>query len=210
MECGVTPHFILWTTVFIPETNSKFAPEKWMVRRWNCLFGEKGYFQVLLLLVSMVYGEHLWSIQPVRLHCPPTPYSMNRKFCGFNPTFFTPAECQTKKHGCLTHKKIRNLTRSIVIKTTLSGASCSWWRMVSLRRDPLFAKGKLWSACKQTTLLAKKEFREIHWFFHISFRKRKLPVYKLKTNILFFDKHKPRTKRLPRWSFPICFIFIPI
>ena len=52
---------------------------------------------MLLLLVSRVYGEHLWSIQPVRLHCPPTPYSMNRKFGDFNPTFLTPAECQTKK-----------------------------------------------------------------------------------------------------------------
>ena len=60
MECGVAPRFISCITVFIPETNSKFAPEKWMVRRWNCLFGKKGLFSGAFAVSFRVYGEHLW------------------------------------------------------------------------------------------------------------------------------------------------------
>ena len=45
--------------VSLPETDSKFAPEKWMVGRRVCfLFGFRPIFQVLLLLVS---GRGSWS-----------------------------------------------------------------------------------------------------------------------------------------------------
>jgi len=65
--------------VSLPETNSKFAPEKWMVGRRVCfLFRFRPIFQVLLLLVSgrgscqgnlSGFGKSWHSLSPIPWIC---------------------------------------------------------------------------------------------------------------------------------------------
>lgn len=88
-----------------PKLTAKAHEKKRWLEDEIAFWGKKAYyFQLLLLLVSG-YMVNIYEY-PI---CSPTlstnPYSMNRKFGDFNPTFCTPAKCQTKKNRLFNPQK---------------------------------------------------------------------------------------------------------